>query len=189
MSLPMALQQLAKRAPTEKSAVYARDEPAAKRIRGSVAAPILITDSPDVDSAYEEDQRALEEQEQRMVQVWQRALSVATRHLAAGQCGLPLLTRRGSAGLRKLLRIVSHLSLVLSHRHSCLRSLSASQEQDELEARTHVSDTLDLDSKVESCAAPEASGTLVEASSPELSDEQVCKASRSTAKLQGGVEL
>ena len=52
----------------------------------------------------------------------------------------------------------------------------ASQEQDELEARTHVSDTLCLDSKVESCAAPEANGAVVEASSPELSDEQVREA-------------
>ena len=72
MSLPVAMQQLAKRAPSGRSAALAGDEPAAKRIRGSAAAPILITDSPDVDSAYEEDQRALEEleeQELRMVQV------------------------------------------------------------------------------------------------------------------------
>lgn len=92
MSLPMALHQLAKRAPSGRSAAFAGDEPAAKRIRGSTAAPILITDSPDVDSAYEEDQRALEElqeQELRTVQVWQCAPSFATRRLAAGCCGLP----------------------------------------------------------------------------------------------------
>lgn len=97
MSLPVAVQQLAKRAPSGRSTALAGDEPAAKRIRGSAAAPILITDSPDVHSAYEEDQRALEEleeQELRLVQVWQCAPFFAVRHLPAGCCGLPCLARR-----------------------------------------------------------------------------------------------
>ncbi len=76
MSLPVALQQRAKQAPSGRSAAFAGDEPAAKRVRGSAAAPILITDSPDMDSVYEEDQRALrelEEQDLRAVQVGQCA--------------------------------------------------------------------------------------------------------------------
>lgn len=67
--------------------------------------------------------------------------------------------------------------------------LLASQEQDELEARTHVSDTLCQDSKVESCAAPEASGAVAEASSPELSDEQVRKAAWYAATINESVEI
>ena len=97
MSLPVAMQQLAKRAPSGRSTALAGDEPAAKRIRGSARAPILITDSPDVDSAYEEDQRALEEleeQELRLVQVWQSASALATSHLPAGCCSLPCHAQR-----------------------------------------------------------------------------------------------